>query len=39
MERGPVDALADQLTTLAQLHSQGALSDEELQAAKRQLLG
>jgi hypothetical protein len=33
------DALGDQLTKLAQLHSQGALSDEEFQAAKRQLLG
>jgi hypothetical protein len=32
-------SLGDQLTKLAQLHSQGALTDEEFQAAKRQLLG
>jgi hypothetical protein len=33
------NSLGDQLTKLAQLHSQGALTDEEFQAAKRQLLG
>ena len=35
----PADALGDQLTKLAQLHAQGALTDDEFQAAKRQLLG
>jgi hypothetical protein len=35
----PAEALGDQLTKLAQLHAQGALTDDEFQTAKRQLLG
>jgi hypothetical protein len=35
----PAEPLGDQLTKLAQLHEQGALTDDEFQAAKRQLLG
>jgi hypothetical protein len=40
MTRTPIadDTLVDHLTRLAELHSRGALSDEEFQAAKRQLL-
>ena len=36
---GPQDAQMEQLQNLAQLHSQGILSDEEFAAAKAKALG
>lgn len=38
-EAGPEDAQMEQLQNLAQLHSQGVLSDEEFAAAKAKALG
>jgi hypothetical protein len=38
-EAGPEDAQMAQLQNLAQLHSQGILSDEEFAAAKAKALG
>ena len=38
-EAGPEDAQMAQLQNLAQLHSQGVLSDEEFAAAKAKALG